>query len=682
MADNEQLITTLSIGLNKLDAQVKEANAAFAKIDPSVMDEKTEKSVNKVLKSLSSMSKAIGKAIKEDTMGGFDKDVAQTVQSVISKITSELKKTTVKGLLTADSFIDASELSKVTEKFIDSLRTKPKQEIIRIGKDIETAITTGGQAGALQLREILKSTAKAIQQDTTLSDATIGSEYNDAAARAAIHALRNRIAQEGAAALFDDAIGAEYKQALENAQREAVGQFDGSKIGEEVKQEVQDGLKQAGAQGAQQVAGTLKDATADAIAEGGKAGTKEFLPTIDTMISNLQKRMETYNFDKKTGETNLSGIVETGTNEVGNLVMQWKDANDMVRQYTVTTQDSTAAIKLVETAYRRLTTLTRERGKLERSNITEQSKGTEAAQETIDANNKRLEAVKLEESALQEIVSQYADITTVSQQSYNIEKQRQESLKNASTARQSEKSISTDINNLYVRQRAIISEIYTLERANVSAGENQKAVNNERLAILQQELSANDKIINSTDIVYRNTEKESRLVDAIAKGKASVVREEQKSVDVYNKQLQAMGQVERTLVSMATFVSTRFLRNMFEEAIEYASTFYDSMNEIRIVTMGTEAEANKLGETYRKMAQEMSVSSKDIASAAVEFWRQGLDETQVNERLVETTKYAKISGLEFNDAAEIITSAMNTMNISAQKVGDVFAYLGDMSAAG
>ena len=43
------------------------------------------------------------------------------------------------------------------------------------------------------------------------------------------------------------------------------------------------------------------------------------------------------------------------------------------------------------------------------------------------------------------------------------------------------------------------------------------------------------------------------------------------------------------------------------------------------------------------MAREMNVSATEIATAAVEFWRQGLDEDEVNRRLEATIQYAKIS---------------------------------------
>lgn len=78
----------------------------------------------------------------------------------------------------------------------------------------------------------------------------------------------------------------------------------------------------------------------------------------------------------------------------------------------------------------------------------------------------------------------------------------------------------------------------------------------------------------------------------------------------------------------------------------------------------------------------MKVSATEIATAAVEFWRQGLSENEVNWRLNASIQYAKISSLEFEEAAELITAATNTMGVSAQRVADVFAYLGDASASG
>lgn len=132
----------------------------------------------------------------------------------------------------------------------------------------------------------------------------------------------------------------------------------------------------------------------------------------------------------------------------------------------------------------------------------------------------------------------------------------------------------------------------------------------------------------------------------------------------------------------ATMVMLRGLSSLWREATQYAQKFYDCLNEIRIVSGKSQAEANKLGQSYRKMAKEMKVSSVEIAEAAVEFWRQGLDENTVNERLTATIQYAKISSMDFSEAAQLVTSATNTMEVSARRVADVWSYLGDASASG
>jgi len=90
--------------------------------------------------------------------------------------------------------------------------------------------------------------------------------------------------------------------------------------------------------------------------------------------------------------------------------------------------------------------------------------------------------------------------------------------------------------------------------------------------------------------------------------------------------------VSRMIQMASTVLIMRSLSSMWQEAKDYAQKYYDKLNEIRIVTMSSEEEASKMGETYRRMAREMNVSSTDVVTAATEFWRQGLGESDVNAR--------------------------------------------------
>jgi TP901 family phage tail tape measure protein len=93
-------------------------------------------------------------------------------------------------------------------------------------------------------------------------------------------------------------------------------------------------------------------------------------------------------------------------------------------------------------------------------------------------------------------------------------------------------------------------------------------------------------------------------------------------------------------------------------------------------------DAVQLGKSYNALAKEMSVTTTEIAKAAVEYARQGLSLEQMDDRLRNTIKYAKISGMEFQEAAEIITASVNSMGIETERAVDIFSYMGDATATG
>ena len=141
-------------------------------------------------------------------------------------------------------------------------------------------------------------------------------------------------------------------------------------------------------------------------------------------------------------------------------------------------------------------------------------------------------------------------------------------------------------------------------------------------------------------------------------------------------------QITKTLTTMVTIYATKWLRDFWRDSIQYAQEYYDLLNEIRIVTGMYEREANALGQNYMRMAEQMKTTSTEVVKAAVEFARQGLPQEEVEKRMRATIQYGKISSLAFTQSAELVTAAVNTMGIDAQRVVDIWAVLGDMSASG
>jgi len=117
-------------------------------------------------------------------------------------------------------------------------------------------------------------------------------------------------------------------------------------------------------------------------------------------------------------------------------------------------------------------------------------------------------------------------------------------------------------------------------------------------------------------------------------------------------------------------------------AVSYVSELDNALNEIRIVTNKTQEEVNQLGLSYNKLAKEMSVTTREIVSTAADLFRQGLNDSQVEERMKAIIQYAKISSISLEESNKIITATANATGESVQKIIDVFAYLGDTTASG
>ncbi len=119
-----------------------------------------------------------------------------------------------------------------------------------------------------------------------------------------------------------------------------------------------------------------------------------------------------------------------------------------------------------------------------------------------------------------------------------------------------------------------------------------------------------------------------------------------------------------------------------KNGVSYISQLDNSLNEIRIVTGKTQDEVLGLAESYNKLAKNMSVTTTEIASEAANLFRQGLNESEVEERMKAIIQYAKISSISLEQSDQIITATANATGESVQKIIDIFAMLGDSTASG
>lgn len=132
------------------------------------------------------------------------------------------------------------------------------------------------------------------------------------------------------------------------------------------------------------------------------------------------------------------------------------------------------------------------------------------------------------------------------------------------------------------------------------------------------------------------------------------------------------------IASTAFFQSLRF----FTEGVQYVNEFNKSLTELSVVYLKNQDYVEGLGEQIRKLGRDMSIGYDELAKGTVEFARAGLDQQTTFDRMQTTIKYAKISNLSFSESAKIMTAAINSMGVTAERAADVFSYMGDATASG
>lgn len=129
-----------------------------------------------------------------------------------------------------------------------------------------------------------------------------------------------------------------------------------------------------------------------------------------------------------------------------------------------------------------------------------------------------------------------------------------------------------------------------------------------------------------------------------------------------------------------------YIREAFTDAIKYVNEYDKALTSIAVVK-GDSSIKNTLGPQLEAMAREMSVTATELAAAAEELYRQGLDDSEVLSRMESITTYAKISGETFSEAVELITASVNSFAKEGESTADltehivdVWSYLGDAVA--
>lgn len=167
---------------------------------------------------------------------------------------------------------------------------------------------------------------------------------------------------------------------------------------------------------------------------------------------------------------------------------------------------------------------------------------------------------------------------------------------------------------------------------------------------------------------------EFKKIEANAKSASSALH-------TTNKDAMSLGSafnqaLEKFPIWIAASTLVMGLIHSFTNGLSEINSLNQALTQISIVTNQDQDATAKLGREYQKLAVTMGVLTEDIASASVEYYRQGLTAQQVAERMKTTIEYAKISSLNLSEASQIMTATVNSMGVSIEHAADVYSYLG------
>ena len=103
----------------------------------------------------------------------------------------------------------------------------------------------------------------------------------------------------------------------------------------------------------------------------------------------------------------------------------------------------------------------------------------------------------------------------------------------------------------------------------------------------------------------------------------------------------------------------RAIANAIKMAVNEVKELNKAQTDLQIVTGKSNAEMVSLMNKYNELAKDMSVTTKNVASSADEWLRQGKSVAETDELIKDSVILAKVGQIDAADATKYLTSAMN-----------------------
>lgn len=163
-----------------------------------------------------------------------------------------------------------------------------------------------------------------------------------------------------------------------------------------------------------------------------------------------------------------------------------------------------------------------------------------------------------------------------------------------------------------------------------------------------------------------------------------------KATSAANAQQRFSDEVNEVKSNIANFFSLangiELVRDALRSAFETVKELDAAMTETAVVTDFSVGDMWNQLPTYTKTANELGATTLGAYKTMTLFYQQGLEQNEAFEIGTETMKMARIAGLDYAKATDLMTAALRGFNmelneISAQRVNDVYSELAAVTAS-
>lgn len=157
--------------------------------------------------------------------------------------------------------------------------------------------------------------------------------------------------------------------------------------------------------------------------------------------------------------------------------------------------------------------------------------------------------------------------------------------------------------------------------------------------------------------------------------------------EAQNRALEDINGIKNRILQFFSLTNAMQLgRQAIRQTIETVKELDKSMTETAVVTDFSVGDMWDQLPEYTDMAREYGVAIKGVYDASTLYYQQGLNQEQTMQMTGETLKMARIAGLEYADATDLMTAALRGFNMelnenNATRINDVYSELAAITAA-